>query len=544
MKTAKHKNGRKMAIALASLLSFGVTTFATGCSISSEITGIHMSSNETLDVFYGAFSYEGINVSVDFRDGTYKEIPLTEEMISEVERLKFFKMGPQAIEVVYRNKYSTTMNVNVKPNQFKDSYELVGGEFVYDGEPHAVALNQELPEGATISYPYGNIFVNAGSYEVVGVMRKNGYESKTLTTMLNILPASRDADQIVFQDTTYVFNNEMRSIEATNVPEGVEVSYETFNSQGGRVSKVVNAGTYRVVAHFTDTSPNYAKIPDMTAMLTIQKAEYDLTGIELKNETKVYDGQHFEAHLTNEAKLPKTVSVRYSYKNEAGDTVLNNASVGVYTMIAEFVCDPKETNYLPIEQPMTATLTVTHQIIEIDTSKVTFDSESVNFDEEVHSLSVNSTYLPEGVEVTYSDNNGQIYAGEYTITAYLSATDPNKAVSVSEMTAVLVINRVRRSVMVYNDVTKAYDKDFSGDNIKVRTNGENKEAYVEGIDESVFHLVSLDFSKVADNSEVTPNDFEIGHSYKFVATFEYLNESMNNSVILSSESDLFTYMGA
>ena len=188
-----------------------------------------MTNPETIDVPYGNFSYEGINVTVDFADGSTKDIPLKEDMISVVERLKFFKMGKQDVEVNYRSKYFTTMPINVVFNKFKETYALIGYECVYDGLPHYVTLNQELPEGATITYPYGNMFINAGTYEIVGVMSKDGYETKTLTTTLTIHQAERDADGIVFEDTTLIYNGEMRTIEATNVPEGVEVTYSTYD---------------------------------------------------------------------------------------------------------------------------------------------------------------------------------------------------------------------------------------------------------------------------------------------------------------------------
>ena len=40
-------------------------------------------------------------------------------------------------------------------------------------------MNEELPEGAKIEYPYGNTFTAAVVYEVVGVITKSGYESKS-----------------------------------------------------------------------------------------------------------------------------------------------------------------------------------------------------------------------------------------------------------------------------------------------------------------------------------------------------------------------------
>ena len=537
MKTAKMKMKNPVMTVLLPLVSLGLGAVSSSCGFASEISGIRMSNTEVQNVYYGNFSYEGINVTIDYRDGSYQEIPLTEEMIPEVEQLKFFKMGPQAIEVVYRGRFKTTMNVEVLLNQFKDSYALNGYTCYYDGEPHAVTLNQELPEGATISYPYGNIFTNAGVYEVKGVLSKNGYESKELSTLLTILPALRNVDDIIFEDTTLIYNGELRAIEAKNVPEGIEVEYSTYEfNTGTRINKVVNAGVYRVVAHFVDTNPNYAKIPDKEAILTIEKAKFDLSGVTLPDYVKEYDGLNYQPAITNAQALPAGMEVNYACFDEAGNPVSSNAAVGTYKMVASFSGGLSD-NYLPIE-PLEATLKVTHRIIKL-ADKVSFESKTVNFDEQMnYSLAV-SGEIPDTVEVTYDKENLH-YAGEYEIHAHFRAKDPNEAVDVEELCAYLVINRVRRSVMAYNEATEKYDLDFSSANIKV----EAGVASVVGIDFETFKVASLTFTSLIDSAEVKPEEFVSGTTYKFVAVFEYLDPNMNDSVILSQESDNFTYIEA
>lgn len=515
-------------------LLLGSLFFNVGCASATAIEGIHMTSSEVVEVPYGRFSYEGITVTVDYKNGTNKEIPLEEEMISAVERMKFFKMGSQDVKVTYRSRYETTMPISVILNKFNDVYALEGYECVYDGSPHMVTLNHELPEGAMITYPYGNVFTNAGVYEIKGVISKTGYESKTLTTTLTIHQAQRDAQGIVFPDTTLVYNGEMRTIEATGVPEGVEVSYDTYDFEHGiRINKVVNAGKYRIVAHFTDTSANYEKIPDKEAILTIVKADYDVSGVALDDVTKEYDGTSYEAQIRNKASLPSGISVNYKYLNEAGNPVTTNAKVGTYTIVAEFVGGDLN-NYNPIE-PLTAKLTVAQRVIKIS-DKITFESKTVNFDEEsTHSLAITGT-LPSNVEVTY-ENNGQVYAGEYEVTARFHATDENETVDVSEMVAYLIINRVRRSVLVYNEATQQFDSEFSAANIKI----DNGVASVIGIQTDIIRCTSLTFSSLADAENVDPADFVDGETYKYVAKFEYLDANVNKSVILSDESDNYTY---
>ena len=518
------------------ILLFSSLFFVTGCNESQAIEGIHMASEEVIDVPYGNFSYEGINIVVDFKNGSNKAIPLEEEMISPVERTKFFKMGNQNVEVMFRNKYKTEMPINVILNKFKDTYALNGYECTYDGLPHIVTLNHELPEGASIVYPYGNVFTNAGTYEVVGVMSKKGYESKTLTTTLTVHKADRDADGIVFEDATLVYNGEMRTIIATNVPEGVEVTYDTYDSiHDIRINKVVNAGTYKIVAHFTDTSANYNKIPDKEAILTIQKADYDLSAIKLENHTKEFDGEVYTAQILNASELPQGISVHYRYLDEYGNQVMSNAPVGKYTIVAEFIGGDIN-NYNPIE-PLTATLTVSKRVVKIS-DKVSLESKTVNFDGNIHSLAITGD-LPTNVQVSY-ENNDQKYAGEYEVIAKFEATNPNETVDIEEISSYLIINKVRRSVMVYNTLTEEYDKEFSAENIVV----EGGNVSIVGFDETVFRVQSISFHSLEDNELVNPADFVNGTTYSYVIKFEYLDEGYNNSVILSDESDNFKYIEA
>lgn len=520
------------------LLALSAVFFVSGCKGTAGIEGIRMSNPNEIVVPYGSFSYENVNVTVDYKDGSTKEIPLEEEMISEVERLKFFKMGKHDVEVNLRKRFTTKMPINVVLNKFKDSYALDGYECVYDGLPHTVQLNQELPEGATLTFPYGNVFINAGVYEIIGVMEKNGYESKTLTTTLTIHQAERDADSIAFEDTTVIYNGEIRTIEATNVPEGVEVTYDTYDyDKDIRINKVVNVGKYRVVAHFNDTSTNYKKIEDKVAILTIEKANYDLSNVKLNSVTKEYDGLEYEAKIENESSLPMGISVQYRYYSESGLQVNSNAPAGKYTIEARFVGGDIN-NYNPIE-PLRATLTVSKRVIKIS-EHITFESKNVNFNEEIHHLEISGA-LPSGVEVTY-ENNDQKWAGEYEVTAKFKATNSNEAVDVDTMVAYLIINQVRRSVLVYNTETEKYDLAFSEKNIDIV----NGEIVISGYDTEVFRVASAQLFTISssDPEPIDPADLVNHTTYKYVIIFEYLDPGLNQSIILANESDNFTYVEA
>ena len=540
----KNKARKFWGFLTALVLSFGALFAISGCTGSASITGIHMSKDEVISVPYGNFSYDGVMVTVDYADGGTNEIQLEESMISEYERLKFFKMGNQDVKVTYRNRFETTMKIDVVLNKFNDVYALVGYECVYDGLPHVVKLNHELPEGATITYPNGNVRTTAGVHEIVGVLSKKGYESKTLTTTLTILPAEKDLSGIEFKNATVVYDGESKTIEATNLPEDIKVTYDYYlinpDTQTSKwVNYAVNAGQYRVVAHFSfiEENLNYQKMDDKEATLTIEKATIDMSEFELKDVLKEYDGQPYEASITNRNHLPSYVQVSYKYLNEKDEPV-NNTNAGVYKMVADFTVDSRYAqNYNPIKS-LTATLTVAKRVIFIG-SNVSFESKTVTFNDETVFLefTYNGIFPSDTVEYTY-ENNGQKYVGEYKITVNFAAKNPNYTVDLESLDAYLVINRVRTSVKVYNDETQEYDKEFTSNNIKVV----DDKVSIEGYQTDIFNLVSVKFFLPGYLDEIDPADFVDGQTYEYYVAFEYIDENMRKSTILSEESGLYKYV--
>ena len=573
-------------VALLAMSSF---SFLAGCTSGNEVVGIKMTDTETISVYYGNFSSNGIKVDVQLRNGTTRTIDLTDDMISDVERLKFFKMGEQSIEVNYREKFTTTMPVNVIFNEFPDTYKLIGSQCdydeekgyycVYDGNPHMITLNQELPEGAIITYPSGNIFTNVGEYNVTGVISKKGYGSKTLNAKLTIEPAERDSSGITFSDVTVIYDGESHTIEAQNIPEGIKVEYQYFNLDDDyEVPKINNAGKYKIVASFIDSSTNYKKIPDKEAFLTIEKARYDVRGVEFHDHTKTYDGNDYlaEKSISGLDTLPGNLreSVSYIYLNESGEEVRSNEDVGTYTMVAKFG-GIDEVNYYPIED-MTATLKVVQEVVSIK-DLVAFNGINAEFNPEnpniTYSLKITDptdpekeAKLPAGVKVEYI-NNEQVYAGEHEVKAVFTCEDPNKTPDVTELVAYIVINRGRDSVK-FMDEEGEYTQAFSFDKY-VKING--TQASVFGFDPAVYRLKPKEITVTeidpttqkeiektitvtiaffdSDDNYVAPENLQVYSEenpvgYTYVVGFEYIDENMNNSVLLSEETDGFKYDGA
>lgn len=501
------------------------------CSRTVVINGIHMQDDGVIEMAIGDFSYEGKKVVIEYAGGDTREIDLTEDMIPEIERLKFFKMGEQEVKVVYLDRYVTTMKINVSRHTFEDIYALNGYTCVYDGLQHRVELNNELPEGATIDYVYGNTFTNAGSYNVVAVISKEGYVSKTLTSRLIIKKADYDTSELVFENKRVVYNGEVKTIEAENVPEGVTVSYDVFENDI-RISNALNAGTYTVVAHFENSSSNYNKISDKRATLVIEKADYDMSKVVLNDITKTYDGQNYVPSLDTSSELPSGVTVSFQCIGKDGDIVSSNANAGEYTIVASYAGNTA--NYNPIED-MTAKLTVQKRVVPLGDG-VTFDDQTINFDNNAHSLAIAGS-LPSGVSVVY-ENNDQTYAGEYEVVARFVTSSPNERVDVEELRAYLIINPIIDIAKI--DGHNITYKDFYYDR-------DHYEMKLVGLDTDMYGIKSLAFYLVTDNQETKiewgdPSDVLVdGETYRYSINLYYLSDGLDRSILVQTVSDFYTY---
>ena len=353
------------------------------------------------------------------------------------------------------DKYQAIPDMSATLTIVKADYNMTSVEFNdrtvrYDGQPHSILIDEEtLPEGVTVKSYTGNGKIQPGEYTVTVYFSgdTNHNAIKPMTAKLTIVGTSTkpsyDMSKVFFKDATVTFNNEPHGIEVSGtLPNGVSVSY-TGNGK-------VDAGTYKVTAHFTG-SDDYQPIPDMVAILTIEKADYDMSSIRFNNRTFIYDGRYHSIYVSG--KLPEGVKVNYSGNYQR--------SIGTYSVTAMFTGD---SNHNAIK-PMTATMTIkssgggggwTPIKPSYDMSEVSFTDKTVTYDGLSHSISV-SGKLPAGVTVSYT-GNGKIDAGTYTVVAHFTGSADYKPIP--SMSATLTINKATFDV---NSVNFDYTKPFTFD---------------------------------------------------------------------------------
>lgn len=506
---------KKTRIILICTLAIAIAcVILAGCSKTEKITSIALKdydAESAIEIQIGKFDYSAHTLVVNYDSGSVVEVALSEDMISELDRLKFYQPGDHTITISHGGK-SCEFKISVKRNTFGEISFPENNVFTYDGSEHKVEVMGEIPTGATVSYIGGNSFVNAGTYNVTAVVTCNGYVTKKITTTVTVAPAKYDMSNVKFEAKEVVFDGKSHSIEISGqLPEGVAAP--TYYINGNATTGVSDVGVYRVSAVFANNNANYEAIPIMETTLKITPAQYNLGEIDLifRDEKgseflfpwKQYDGHAVTFDISGAAELKNKVSISYTVINEKGeeishsniDTKIKNA--GKYTVKAEFVLLDNK-NYEEIE-PKTYTFEVSKA--EFDTSGIVFESKLVKYSGEMNSLAVT---IPVTVDITKIDVSYEYYfsgedeviqqngknadgvygAGEYTVRAVFKVKDSNYE-EIPPMEAKLVVEKKEISVAqatFYNT-----DLIYTGGGLKPSFDVGNPE-YVTVSDISVFKL--------------------------------------------------------
>ena len=352
-------------------------------------------------------------------DGTEKALKV--ENLPEGAEVKYSQSPIQTNAGVYNVKATITKEhfndlelsatLTIEKAQVK-GLTFDDASFVYDGAPKSIYVKGNIPEGVTVEY-VNNGKVNADTYTVAAKFSvNNNYEEVAdMTATMIINKATYDMSKVVFDDASFVYDGEEHSIFVDNLPKGIGVEY--------RNNGHVDFGVYEVQASFIVDETNYYKIDDMSAILTIEKAQ--VKGLTFEDASFVYDG------------TPKSIYVKGSIPDGVIVEYVNNGKINAntYTVTAKFSVN---NNYEKVAD-MNATMTINKATY--DMSSVVFDGKNVVYNGEMHYLEVKN--LPDGVDVEY-ENNYQINAGKYIVTANFIYDNLNYR-DIESRQAMLVINK-------------------------------------------------------------------------------------------------------
>lgn len=283
-----------------------------------------------------------------------------------------------------------------------------------------------------------------GSYAITGTYTNKNYDVTFINGTYEIT-AKELTDSLIeelgisFDDKIVTYNgSEQQVLISGDLLDILEVDYTN--------NKATNAGTYNATAVITSKDSNYKGSVTLTATLTINKANYDMSNISFADKTITFDGNEHKVTITGT--LPEGVTV--SYTNNKG------TSAGTYNATAIFAGDT--TNYNAIEN-MTATLVINaKELSEDDLTGITFDDKSVDYNGENHSIVVTNidTELYD-IIYTYNDEevNGVKNAGTYNVEAIITSKDSNYKGSVT-LTATLTINKANVTIKADDKTSEVY----------------------------------------------------------------------------------------
>lgn len=216
----------------------------------------------------------------------------------------------------------------------------------YDGEPHKLLIDGDLPEGFDVTYE-GNGYDSAvgatepGIYTVTAIFTDGSGEVERKTATLTITKKKYDMTGVTFEDKTFKYDGAPHSLEVEGLPVGVEATYEN-NGQ-------TEPGVYIVKATFTVDIDHYEVPEPMTATLTIEDGGHGLDGITFLDKTVTYDGNEHSIFITG----TPSVGIAVTYENN-GQT-----EPGIYVVTAVFSDGAGEF------AEMTATLTILKPSLEL-----------------------------------------------------------------------------------------------------------------------------------------------------------------------------------
>ena len=227
------------------------------------------------------------------------------------------------------------------------------------------------------------------------------------------------------------------------LPEGVEISYQWIKATDADdegeiienattdtiyIKNVADSGTYIcVIVAISEEDMYFAFSISEICTVTINKATIDLLEeYKWKQDGDVYDGTEKSIYLYDKDGNKLTFGIKYLVNGEYTNVATN---AGVYVAAIEI----DEDNFVLVGIPE-CEWEIKKAVY--DMSGVRFDDKTVKYDGQPHSITIDESKLPDGVDVEYS-GNAYVEPGKYEITATFIGSSNYE--DIAPMTATLTI---------------------------------------------------------------------------------------------------------
>ncbi len=361
---------------------------------------------------------------------------------SDTQKMKIEGVLPDGVSVNYINNgnknagtYSVTANFTSSnenyniPNSMtatltikKASYDMSDISFdsktVTIGGDRDMKVSGDLPNGVKVEYYFadsGDTFsvpTETGKYYLKAVFSiADTLNYNTIGDLFATLTITNkhvySMTSVEFNSSSETYDGEVKNLQVSTLPSNISVKYYLDDME---FLGVKDAGVYTIRAVFETTDAEYENPAEMIATLTINKADYDTSGITFDNTTFVYDGGEKSILIAGNKDIIEKFTTTYTYKQNGVEIDKGQVfNAGDYQVEANLVSN--DTNYNDVI--MSASLTINKA--DYDMSNISFVSSSYIYSGTKFSIAV-SGELPEGVAVSYT-NNGQIEIGDYEVEA-------------------------------------------------------------------------------------------------------------------------------
>ena len=337
---------------------------------------------------------------------------------------------------------------------------LCGGGAIYGESKSTLNINGGTFAGNTVSYDGGAIY---GGY-------KNTLNIHGGTFAGNTAKYGGGVD--VYGGTFTMIGGTVSGNTATSRSGGVCVNYGTFTMEGGYLGDNTatesgndiykdEAGVVSISGGYFSENPDAAYIAgDHTSqdISVLGGALFDFDYIEgfpyavyrtaegltaNVSANIVYDGNPIVAGADFTVTGADDLELSYAYKTDGGELIAGlPTNAGTYTVEAAALGADGMYNE--------AEFSLTIAKATYDMRNIAFEGATVTYDGETHGLAITGT-LPAGVSVSYTDN-GQVNAGEYTVTATFTGDYLNYN-AIPDMTATLTIAKATPAYTAPTELT-------------------------------------------------------------------------------------------
>ncbi len=315
-------------------------------------------------------------------------------------------------------------------------------KLIYNGGEQTVVLSG-LPQGVTADYS-GNKGTKTGSYQANAVLHydENNYHAPSEMETLNwVIEKAPLTVQAVSLSVTY--GEELPAYQWIYSgflgTDGVHSIASEPSVSSGYISGMPVSQSGLLIEVSGGMAENYYFVYK-TGTITIEKATYDMSGVQFLDKSAVYNGEPFSIEI--EGNLPATVVV--SYENQ------KHVNAGVYEVIAKFTGDE---NYHEI-QSLKAVLTIEKAASQITLAPT---AKELTYTGKAQML-VNAGDGVGGVVVYSLTKDGEyserlpkaIYVGNHTVWYYVQGDENHENSEVASVTVnIQVIEKPQDKKVTY-----------------------------------------------------------------------------------------------